>query len=49
MPQLGSGPVFPVELLPALIKTFNPDTAFRLGPAGASESISDSTTHLPRC
>ena len=25
VPQLGSGPVFPVELLPALIKSFNPD------------------------
>jgi phage terminase large subunit-like protein len=26
IPQLGSGPVFPLELLPGLIKTFNPDT-----------------------
>jgi phage terminase large subunit-like protein len=25
IPQLGSGPVFPVELLPTMIKTFNPD------------------------
>jgi phage terminase large subunit-like protein len=25
VPQLGSGPVFPVELLPGLIKSFNPD------------------------
>jgi phage terminase large subunit-like protein len=24
-PQLGTGPVFPLELLPALVKTFNPD------------------------
>jgi hypothetical protein len=27
IPQLGSGPVFPFELLPGLIETFNPDTA----------------------
>ena len=26
IPQLGSGPVFPLELIPTLIKTFNPDT-----------------------
>ncbi|GAH56825.1 unnamed protein product, partial [marine sediment metagenome] len=26
IPQLGSGPVFPLELLPGMIKTFNPDT-----------------------
>jgi phage terminase large subunit-like protein len=25
-PQLGSGPVFPLELLPTLVKTFNPDS-----------------------
>jgi phage terminase large subunit-like protein len=25
IPQLGTGPVFPLELLPALIKSFNPD------------------------
>jgi phage terminase large subunit-like protein len=25
-PQLGAGPVFPLELLPTLVKTFNPDT-----------------------
>jgi phage terminase large subunit-like protein len=27
IPQLGSGPVFPLELLPLLVKTFNPDEA----------------------
>ncbi len=26
IPQLGSGPVFPLELLPGIIKSFNPDT-----------------------
>ncbi|WP_445215680.1 terminase large subunit domain-containing protein [Bradyrhizobium sp. Pa8] len=25
-PQLGAGPVFPLELLPTVVKTFNPDT-----------------------
>jgi phage terminase large subunit-like protein len=25
-PQLGTGPVFPLELLPAMVKTFNPDS-----------------------
>jgi len=25
IPQLGAGPIFPLELLPALIKSFNPD------------------------
>jgi phage terminase large subunit-like protein len=25
VPQLGAGPVFPIELLPAMVKTFNPD------------------------
>src|SRR5689334_20590812 len=25
-PQLGSGPVFPLELLPTLLGTFNPDS-----------------------
>ena len=25
-PQLGTGPVFPLELLPAMVKSFNPDT-----------------------
>lgn len=25
-PQLGSGPIFPLELLPTVVKTFNPDT-----------------------
>jgi phage terminase large subunit-like protein len=25
-PQLGAGPIFPLELLPAMVKTFNPDS-----------------------
>jgi phage terminase large subunit-like protein len=28
IPQLGTGPIFPVELLPAIAKTFNPEDIF---------------------
>ena len=31
IPQLGSGPIFPVELLPALIKSFDPEQPAVLG------------------
>ena len=39
IPQLGSGPIFPVELLPALIKSFD-HTTCPPGRDGASASTS---------
>jgi hypothetical protein len=36
VPQLGAGPIFPVELLPAIVGTFNPDSlpSWRGGASG---------------
>ena len=44
-PQLGAGPVFPLELLPTLVKTFNPEPIFRPMRGGVSASTSGTGIH----
>ena len=47
IPQLGSGPIFPIELLPALIKSFDRPLRCPPGRDGASASTSGLRAGLP--